>query len=215
MPFRILTVCTGNICRSPQAEQLLRKGFADAGVDNIEVSSAGTMALVGEPMPEHAAALSREFGGDPSGHRARQLTKEMVEQQDLILAMAREHRGTVAKLSPRASLKTFTLLEYARILDGLGELASELLEGSTHQQILALARERRGYYGASSDADDVVDPYQHSDATYRRSAEQIAPAARTVVETVTPSPDGTKKGNALGLLPGTRATRSTTNTDRP
>jgi protein-tyrosine phosphatase len=185
MPFRILTVCTGNICRSPQAEQLLRRGFADAGVDNIEISSAGTMALVGEPMPEQAAELSREFGGDPSQHSARQLTKEIVEQQDLILAMAREHRRGVAKLSPRASRYTFTLRELARIVEALPEVVEVNSRAqpmnATFTARVAQAIQSRGLLPPAPTGDDIIDPYRHGDAAYRRSAESIASAVQTLL----------------------------------
>ena len=60
MSFSILTVCSGNICRSPLAEQLLRVGLTDLA--GVTVSSAGTIALVGEGMPAEAQALSVRYG---------------------------------------------------------------------------------------------------------------------------------------------------------
>jgi protein-tyrosine phosphatase len=175
--FRILTVCTGNICRSPQAEQLLRTALADTDAD-VEISSAGTSAMVGYEMPQQASALSREFGGEPSGHEPRQLTKQIVEQADLILTMAREHRSAVAKLSPAASRRTFTLREFARAIAPTED--AERPTPNDWPAWVALAAARRGYVAAGPEDDDVVDPFRRSEATYRRSIEQIAPAVESI-----------------------------------
>jgi protein-tyrosine phosphatase len=187
MPFRILSVCTGNICRSPQAELLLRAGFeaahtADASWQLPEIASAGTRALVGERMPQPAADLLREVGVDPDAHRGRQLTRELVEESDLILTMAREHRSAVAKLLPRASRYTFTLREFARTL-------AEPIDGppanGDFSAWLALAASRRGFSAATPEDDDIVDPYRRSEATYRASFGQVMPCVNRAVSSVT------------------------------
>ena len=64
-PVRILTVCTGNICRSPVAERLLQAGLNQAVPGGFVVASAGTRAMVGEPMQPISADIVRTFGGDP------------------------------------------------------------------------------------------------------------------------------------------------------
>lgn len=156
--------------------------FATTDLD-VAVSSAGTLALVSESMPTDASALSREFGGDPSHHVATQLSRELIVESDLVLTMAREHRGSVARLVPFASRKTFTLLEFARILDGLPSAIEVLPPAGDLAAWLAQVSSHRGYFGVSSTADDVIDPYRRSAATYRRSIEQIAPAVATIVRT--------------------------------
>jgi protein-tyrosine phosphatase len=72
MTYRILTVCTGNICRSPMAEYLLREAVADAGLeDRIEVESAGTTGWeAGSPIDPRAGQLLAGRGIDARGHRA-------------------------------------------------------------------------------------------------------------------------------------------------
>ena len=75
MTFRVLVVCTGNICRSPMAEHLLRAGLAARGVEGVEVSSAGTHGLVGEPVQQHASAVLTERGIDHSAFAARRLIR--------------------------------------------------------------------------------------------------------------------------------------------
>lgn len=108
---QILLVCTGNICRSPIAEALLVRALQERGLDAIGVSSAGTGAWDGAPASEGAYLVGLERGLDLSGHRARLLTRELVEQSDLILTMARHHRARVDELGGEG--KVFVLGEYA------------------------------------------------------------------------------------------------------
>lgn len=102
----ILVVCVGNVCRSPVAEFLFRR---ELGQRDIRVGSAGLGALVGRPMEENAIALLHERGIDASEHRARQLEPSMLREADLILTMERRQLGSVARLAPEASGKTFLI----------------------------------------------------------------------------------------------------------
>ncbi|MFC6354656.1 arsenate reductase/protein-tyrosine-phosphatase family protein [Luethyella okanaganae] len=187
--FSILTVCSGNICRSPLAEQLLRTGLSTFA--GVEVTSAGTMALVGQGMTQQAQALSLRFGGvEPQRHAARELTIALIRDADLVFAMSREHRRAVVELLPRASRTTFMIREFARLVVNVPEPEfaeiAQLPRGDLSARFTAaveLAASRRGIvqHPDAPDDDNVVDPYGQSDAVYQRSAEQIVPAVRAVL----------------------------------
>jgi len=107
----ILLVCTGNICRSPLAAALLDRALHGRGAEGIDVASAGTGAWDGAPVSEGAYLIGLEHGLDLSGHRAQLLTRELVEDADLILTMARHHRARVDELGGEGHV--FVLGEYA------------------------------------------------------------------------------------------------------
>jgi protein-tyrosine-phosphatase len=97
MSTHILFVCTGNTCRSPMAEALLREAAAARGLE-VVVSSAGAGAWDGAPVSEGAYLVGLENGLDLSNHRARLLTREIVRGADLILVMSGHHLARVAEL---------------------------------------------------------------------------------------------------------------------
>lgn len=186
--FTILTVCTGNICRSPLAEQYLRAGLSE--LPHVTVSSAGTMALDGDDMPAEMQALARQHGMEPTAHRARYLQELHVSGAQLVLALAREHRRDVVTMWPRASRYAFTLREFARLAVGLTD--ADLLDiawlptddtAARLTAAVALVASRRGTVPAADDVldDEVIDPYRRDEATYTLSGQQLIPAADVVV----------------------------------
>ncbi|MEB3733221.1 low molecular weight protein-tyrosine-phosphatase [Halopseudomonas pachastrellae] len=102
----ILVVCVGNICRSPMAEAMLLDQCRTKG---ITVASAGVGALVGKPMDATALEVLKENGLDHPTHQARQLTREMAHQYDLILTMEPRHVHDILSIAPEARGKTFLL----------------------------------------------------------------------------------------------------------
>jgi protein-tyrosine phosphatase len=98
--FGILFVCTGNICRSPTAEGVLRQLAAKAGID-VHVESAGTGDWhVGQPPDERAQHHAKGRGYDLSAQRARQVRGRDFEDFDLIVAMDRGHLGILQRHCP-------------------------------------------------------------------------------------------------------------------
>lgn len=185
--FRILVVCTGNICRSAQAEQLIRarinESYSELG-SVVVVESSGTRTLVGASMPHEAAALSVHYGGSPEGHSARQLAAGQVREADLILGMAAEHRSAVVRLLPRASRNAFTLTEFAALLENAEQNHSArpvdfsaLGVADKLRGAVKCASARRGYlHPSDATLADVVDPYRRSEDVYAESARQIVEA---------------------------------------
>ena len=116
----ILVVCTGNVCRSPIAEGMLRSilqtRFGDAAPS---VASAGTAGWVGSAADPSSIAAAAELGIDITAHRARHLDHHDVADAALVLAMATEHRDAASRLFPGTVGRIFTLKELVRLLEDL------------------------------------------------------------------------------------------------
>ncbi len=117
MKKTILFVCTGNTCRSPMAEALLKDMAADSK-EEYEIISAGTTALAGEPAAGEAVRALEEIGVVMTGHKSQPVTPELLEKVDLIITMTRGHKEKILELMPRAGEKAFTLKEFSRKLEG-------------------------------------------------------------------------------------------------
>ncbi|MGQ7296626.1 low molecular weight protein-tyrosine-phosphatase [Quadrisphaera sp. KR29] len=105
-----MTVCTGNICRSPMAEVVLRHRLEEAGLgEDVVVDSTGTSdEEEGGPIDRRARRVLLEAGYEvpdrgERAHRARQVQPGQVEQRDLVLAMTAAHRRALQRLAPGAS----------------------------------------------------------------------------------------------------------------
>jgi protein-tyrosine phosphatase len=112
--FSVLFVCTGNTCRSPLAEVMMKNALAEAGVKHVMVSSAGTAAIDGAKPSGNAGLVARRFGLSLAGFRSRQLTRRRMVRADLILTMGLAQKEEIARRLPEASDKTFVISEFSR-----------------------------------------------------------------------------------------------------
>jgi protein-tyrosine phosphatase len=162
--FRVLFVCVGNVCRSPMGERLLRIRLPE---DRFEVASAGVNALEGAPMSPDTVVELTARGGRADGFVARRLTEDMLHQADLVLVATRELRSRVLAETPSALRRTFTVREFAALLD---EVDSDDLREVVAQAAELRSRARLTDY-------DIPDPFQ-------RGPEAQALAATLMTEAV-------------------------------
>jgi len=108
----ILFVCTGNTCRSPMAEALLKDMAKKQGID-IEVKSAGLFALDGANASKEAIEALKAEGIDIRDHRASLVHRQLLEEADLILTMSLSHKEALLSKFNFIKDKVYTLKEYA------------------------------------------------------------------------------------------------------
>jgi protein-tyrosine phosphatase len=204
-PFRILVVCTGNICRSPMAQVLLTHRLrarlgADLADAAVEVTSAGTYGLVGHPIEAAALDVLSSYGVEPDPFAARELTGSHVTESDLILGATREHRAAAVTLVPRAAGRTFTLREFARLAAAVDQnsVGREIVQAGSGpaevadraeavaeraRAVVEAAARNRGYVRADSPADDdVADPYRRAASAFELAGRHISAAVDTIVD---------------------------------
>ena len=174
MSFSILCVCTGNICRSPLAERLLRArlgGMLGDRARTFAVGSAGTHGWEGAAMDPVAAGELVRLGGDPTSFRGRQLTAELISAADLVLTATRGHRRVVLGELPEALRRTFTMTEFAHLVTDV-ETADRSADAESPAGLVAWAASRRG--SATLDDYDIADPYGASQGVHQRVADHIS-----------------------------------------
>jgi protein-tyrosine phosphatase len=186
---RVLVVCTGNVCRSPYVERRLAQLLAGTG---LEVSSAGTRALVGAPIEPGSVALLEQVGADTAGFASRQLTPALLADADLVVTATQRHRSDAVALNPRVLRHTFTLGELADLLAdtdlrAVAEEARAAGSGGTPGEdrtpwvlrVARAARHRRGFVRARAAGEsDIPDPYGRGTEAYAlmgRAIEELLP----------------------------------------
>lgn len=196
-PFRIVVVCTANICRSPIAERLLRHSL-----DNdawrlqrdvpIVVTSAGTRAT-DRPLPADTVGELVRLGLPTTPHTPVLLDAGVLAGADLVLGLTRDHRRSIVRVAPRMSTRSFTLVEYARILNfirtervGSTPQYNPLAAADFLREITAMAARLRGSMPPQGDPSelDIEDPYNRGTAVYRRVADRIADSTATIVDSL-------------------------------
>lgn len=151
--FRIVFLCTGNLCRSPMAEGFLKNSFDEdtgdghggsAKAAGIVISSAGTHAGGGLSASPAAVDVCSKAGIDISSHKSRPLTSEILSGSDLVLAMEMCHLLYAVGLMPECAGKAYILSEFAGmpepegVADPIGGGAADYRQA--YEQIASLLR---------------------------------------------------------------------------
>jgi protein-tyrosine-phosphatase len=172
----ILVLCTGNVCRSPIAEGMLRALLAERFEGSAPaVASAGMAGWEGSGADPGSVAAAAELGIDISAHRARQVDVDEVRGATVVLAMAGEHRDELSRLLPEAAGRTFTLKELVRLLESLPKDAPDGDPGDVLARRVddaAALRRDRGGPTARRD-DDVTDPLGRRMGIFRAVASDL------------------------------------------
>jgi len=184
-PFLLLVVCTGNICRSPAAELLLRAWLGDDA--GVAVSSAGLAARAGEPVAAPMARLLAARGIEPGGFVARQLEPPALGSTGLVLTMTAAQRSAVVTRAPAAVRRAFTLQEFAELARLAGDLPGSGHPAEGLAALVAEAPRLRALRTGPRD-DEIEDPYGRSDDVFARVFTRIEAAVEVLLDVLVPHP---------------------------
>lgn len=171
--FRILTVCTGNICRSVVAEQYLKQRMASFHRGDFEVTSAGTGVnplLV--PPPEIVQILERHHLDGVEGRSPRPIDRDVLQSADLVLAATGEHLRQVLTERPALLRRSFTIKEFAL---GAGHVGTDKGAGDRTPAALVDAVSRlRSRVRLNQDL-DLADPFDQDTEAYASMERELLP----------------------------------------
>jgi protein-tyrosine phosphatase len=189
--FSVLIVCTGNLCRSPMAQAVLRSGLdarlAPAAARRLRVASAGVRAPQDAPLERNTLRALAERGIPLDGFSSRRLQLSMVESAGLVLTASRSQRLVVGQELPEAYGRTYTLREFADLLQEVdpAELPADPVRRAA--RVVELAREIRGVRDPlPADTIDIDDPIGQRLPAFRRCLDSVLAAVSPVVQVLAP-----------------------------
>lgn len=178
--FNVLLVCTGNICRSATAQQFLEYKLSN---HLVNLDSAGTHALENADMPPQAQQAQSELNVAPTKHVSKQLTPELLQNANLVLTATAEHRSDVVRMLVKANRYTFTILEFAELIEFINNPGESDFEVETEpknlNEKLQLVASARGYLN-SEKSRDIEDPFTKELSVYRQVSKQIDDATTII-----------------------------------
>ncbi|MGB3764287.1 MAG: low molecular weight phosphatase family protein [Ornithinimicrobium sp.] len=189
-PGRILVVCTGNICRSPFIEHLLRDQLDRLwGAGRVAVGSAGTRGLVGQPMAPESAARLGHLASTAQGFRGRRLSPADLIEADLIINATRAHRSAVVQMAPAVLRRSVTLAEVALAAEVVPNVSATCPDLSAWLRAVsaAVVAHRPALLDVSPTDLDLDDPYGRDAAAYDTMAKQVGRWMPSVVAALSPS----------------------------
>ncbi len=194
--MNILFVCTGNTCRSPMAEAILRH----RSDNSIQVRSAGIFASNGSPASRQSVEVLQDKG-IKINHQSQALTEELVEWADLVLTMTGQHKQAILSQFPSKIGHIFTLKEHVlaeketldnleQLYDKIGQIRMELFDlgNSDEDKRQALMREMETKMKEAKKIErtmpsmDVSDPFGGSKDVYCQTYEELDELVQKLAE---------------------------------
>ena len=181
-------VCTGNLCRSPMAEALLRHELDARGCTDVEVASAGTWAGHDHPATSDAVRVVGDLGVDLQRHASRPLSASDVERADLVIAMTGVHVREITALAPGAVDKIRLMKELREI-----EIENSGPRETVAGRLDALLAGKRPHPRRSLDVDD---PMGLPRSAYERCATELRDGISALVGVLCPDTQGSEEPTA-------------------
>jgi len=177
----VLTVCSGNTCRSPMAEVLLAHHLALRGV-RARVHSAGILGW-GGGATDKSVTVMEGYGLDLTGHGSRRMDAGLVVSADLVLGMTRDHVGGALVHDPTAVDRAFVIGELVRLGEKVGPLQPGQKLRDWTEAVAALRPPNRP---PGRLVDEIADPVGEPIDVYRRTAGRLDELCAAIAELLAP-----------------------------